>query len=112
MTNKTVSMTIAEIEKSSQEFKKAHKIKVSGPYDDEDMPKWFKAYAVRTDARLERLENEVPKWFKEYAERTDARLDRLENEMPKWFKKWVETDYKPFKELVIDQFVKHGWIKK
>ncbi len=39
--NKTVAMTINEIEKSSPEFKKTHKIKVSGPYDDETPPKWF-----------------------------------------------------------------------
>lgn len=68
MSNKTIAMTIAQIENSSKDFKKTHKIKVSGPYDDE--------------------------------------------EMPKWFKKWVETDYRPFKELVLDQFAKHGWIKK
>ncbi|XQP55999.1 MAG: hypothetical protein ACOQNY_01245 [Mycoplasmoidaceae bacterium] len=68
MTNKIISMYISDIEKSSTKFKKTHKVKVSGPYDDE--------------------------------------------EMPKWFKKWVETDYGPFKKLVIDQFKKHRWIKK
>lgn len=60
MTNKIVSMTIAEIEKSSQEFKKSHKIKVSGPYDDEDMPKWFKEFKENQEkinqAILDRLD--------------------------------------------------------
>ena len=84
MTNNVITMTISEIEKSSNEFKKTHKIKVSGPYDDEDMPKWFKT------------------WSQEV----------YEKKQPQWFKEWVETDYKPFKELVIDQFQKHGWIKK
>lgn len=41
MKNKVVAMTINEIEKSSSEFKNTHKIKESGPYDDEAPPKWF-----------------------------------------------------------------------
>ena len=111
MVNKTIAMTITQIEKSSDEFKKTHKIKVSGPYDDEEMPKWFKNYAEKTDARLKKLE-ELAIEFKEYAKKTDARLKRLEEETPKWFKEWVETDYKPFKEFVMKQFEDHGWIKK
>ncbi|MBQ0045362.1 MAG: hypothetical protein KBS35_00530 [Mycoplasma sp.] len=41
MLNKTTSMTISEIEKSTNQFKKTHKINVSGPYDDSTPPKWF-----------------------------------------------------------------------
>ena len=84
MTNKTISMYISDIEKSSKQFKKTHKVKVSGPYDDEEMPKWFK------------------KWSEEV----------YQKQQPHWFKEWVETDYRPFKEMVINQFIDHGWIKK
>lgn len=66
MTNKTLAMTIDQIEKSSHEFKKTHKIKVSGPYDDEQMPKWFKEYAKKIDARLKRLEELVLGQFKKH----------------------------------------------
>lgn len=121
MVNKTISMTISEIVKSSDQFKKTHKIKVSGPYDDEDIPKWFKIYAEKTDARLERLEErleESQKWFKEYAERTDARLqaleekfERFQNEPPKWFTDFANEVNKKF-DFIFDQFEKHGWIKK
>lgn len=68
---------------SNYNTKKIEKFKVSD-YCDEEMPKWFK------------------RWSEEV----------YEKRQPKWFKKWVETDYGPFKKLVIDQFVKHGWIKK
>ena len=96
MVNKTIAMTISEIVKSSNEFKKTHKIKVSGPYDDEDVPKWFKIYAEKTDARLERLEE---------------RLERLYNEPPKWFTDFANEVNKKF-DFIFDQFEKHGWIKK
>ena len=99
MVNKTISMTIDQIEKSSAEFKATHKIKVSGPYDGEDIPKWFKEYAEKTDARLKRLEEEEPKWFKEYAEKIEARLKRLEEEEPKWFKAYAEKVDARFKDL-------------
>ena len=141
MSNKTIPMTIAQIEKSSLDFKKTHKIKVSGPYDEEETPKWFKEYAEKTDARLKRLEEEIPKWFKEYAQKTDARLKHLEEETPKWFKEYAEkTDARlkslenqtppkyfvdfanemrvfvkkqmEFNEFVIRQFKEHEWIKK
>ncbi|MCQ3907881.1 MAG: hypothetical protein MJ219_04135 [Mycoplasmoidaceae bacterium] len=99
MINKTINMTISEIEKSSSEFKKMHKIKVSGPYDDEDIPKWFKIYAEKTDERLRKLEEEPPKWFKIYAEKTDERLRKLEEEPPKWFKEYAEKIDARFKKL-------------
>lgn len=119
MVNKTVAMTICEIEKSTNEFKKTHKIKVSGPYSDEQIPKWFQEYKEQTDARFKQMDEQVPKWFKEYKEQTDARFEQIDarfkqmdEQMPKWFAKWIEIDYKPFKELVIDKFQEHGWIKK
>lgn len=99
MVNKTIAMTISEVVKSSDQFKKTHKIKVSGPYDDEEAPKWFQKYAEKTDARLAKLE-ESQKWLKEFAEKTDARLAKLEEALTK------------LTNLVLTQFAKHGWIKK
>ncbi|MCQ3908787.1 MAG: hypothetical protein MJ200_04605 [Mycoplasmoidaceae bacterium] len=53
MTNKVIAMTITEIEKSSNEFKKTHKIKVSGPYDDEQIPNWLKDFIINVNNFIE-----------------------------------------------------------
>lgn len=53
MTNKVIAMTISEIEKSSNKFKKTHKVKVSGPYDDEQIPKWLKGFIIKVNNFIE-----------------------------------------------------------
>lgn len=74
MVNKTIAMTIDSIEKSSSSFKKTHKIKVSGPYDDEQMPKWFEHWSENV------YENQPPKWFEKWEkEKFDQLVKRIDN---------------------------------
>lgn len=55
MNIKSVNMTIYEIEKSSRQFKQAHKVKVLGDVN-EQTPKWFKDFI---DNQFKPLLNDV-----------------------------------------------------
>ncbi len=87
MVNKTLAMTISEIEKSSTEFKKTHKIKVSGTYGDEQIPNWFKEYKEQTDTKFQQIDAKF--------EQIDARFEQMNNQMPKWFSVWNKEKFEP-----------------
>ena len=84
------SMLISDIEKAPTKFKQTHKVSVSGPFDEEQPPKWFLTYMqqfkqelkqeIKQELKQELDVQEPPTWFLNYMKNFKKEInDRIEN---------------------------------
>lgn len=77
------SMLISDIEKASTKFKQTHKVSVSGPFDEEQPPKWFTSYMqqFKQELKQELDVQDPPTWFlnymKDFKKEINDRIDNL-----------------------------------
>jgi len=102
MSNKK-QITILEMERSSLEFKKTHKVPVYGPFDDNEVPKWFDKFLKERFEPLEKAfiesQNTIPKWFDKFYKEEFKPLKeafiKSQTQSPVWFKEFVDDVFKP-----------------
>ncbi len=72
------SMLISDIEKASAKFKQTHKVSVSGPFDEEQPPKWFLTYMENFKQEFKQeLMQEFRKELKQEIKKITDRIDNL-----------------------------------